>query len=182
MEVKVVKNIVNPSNITKIKYFLQGLNPFYYLKHWINRKRKKILKISTLDNTWHDQTEVLLHTSFQTLVNFIEKEKPGELIEWEADPGHSKAWKTMTELYNWWTVIRPNRVEPIEELDSDLIPPLEFEPTEDPNLYKFVFHSDADYPEYAEARKESNRLEIEWNKEDQKNLHKLIMVRNYMWT
>lgn len=38
------------------------------------------------------------------------------------------------------------------------------------------------YPEYYAALDKSRELENEWHEEDQRNLHRLIEVRPFLWT
>jgi hypothetical protein len=41
----------------------------------------KVLKIHTLtQGEWYDRDESLLHAAFQLLVDFMEQERPGEII------------------------------------------------------------------------------------------------------
>ncbi len=40
----------------------------------------KILKISTLEKGWADRDHLMLHANFQILVDFVEQEKPFEII------------------------------------------------------------------------------------------------------
>src|ERR1035437_1890844 len=73
-----------------------------------------ILKISTLSPTfedhktkgpepaWYDPDTLLLHASFQILIDFIEKEKPEKHINWNSDEMHKNAWKEIKTLYKYW--------------------------------------------------------------------------------
>lgn len=64
---------------------------------------RKRLKIDTLDNKWHDQDQIMLHAAFQCLTNYIEKEKPGEVIDWRGTGAEAyDAWQEMSRLYCWW--------------------------------------------------------------------------------
>ena len=45
----------------------------------------KRLKITTLDKGWHDKDEVLLHAAFQLLADFVEKEQPEKIVDWDSD-------------------------------------------------------------------------------------------------
>ena len=38
------------------------------------------------------------------------------------------------------------------------------------------------YAEYYQALEEHARLEKEWHEEDQRNLHRLIEIRGFLWT
>ena len=51
----------------------------------------RYLKIHTLKKGWCGKDEILLHATFQLLVDFVEQEKPGQIIDWEADELHKKS-------------------------------------------------------------------------------------------
>ena len=69
----------------------------------------RYLKIHTLKKGWCDKDEILLHAAFQLLVDFVEQEKPGQIIDWETDELHKKAWKEIMSLYRWWKKERAAR-------------------------------------------------------------------------
>jgi hypothetical protein len=78
----------------------------------------RMLKIQSLDKRWHDRDEILLHTTFQVLVDFIEKERPDRVIDWSSDEIHKHAWREMRALYKWWTEVRPARRSPLDTILS----------------------------------------------------------------
>ena len=142
----------------------------------------KILKITTLEKGWCDKVEVLLHSSFQCLVDFVEKEKPNEIVDWNWNKEHRHAWKEINTLYKWWTIERPNRFDPIIDDETLKSPPFEFEPVPGTEYLKLKKYDKSQYKEYEAARKKSCRLSIKWSKEDQKNLHRLVDIRYFLWT
>lgn len=150
-------------------------------KYWVQSKFRKRLKIDTLNAQYHDAMEELLHVNFQVLVDFIEDEAEYiKRIDWSATEEHAKAYVDMMDLYDWWTIGRPNRIDPMD--DPDLIhPPMEFK--ELPNgWYEWLHYDETKYPEYDLALKESMRLDQAWWEEDQRNLHRLIDIRSFLWT
>lgn len=78
-----------------------------------------IFTISSLDNyqkiegktrakktlAWYDADEVILHASFQALVDFIEKENPSENRKYdpEKEAIEHQRWNEIRMLYKWWT-------------------------------------------------------------------------------
>jgi len=61
------------------------------------------LKIDTLKRGWHDRDNLMLHAAFQTLVDFLEKEKPDEIVDWVGTGPEANAARTeMGDLYIWW--------------------------------------------------------------------------------
>lgn len=67
---------------------------FYYKYNTVTAK--------TLSSTWNDRCDLLPHIMFAILDDFINKEKPGEIINWESDKEHSQAWKDMNNLLKWF--------------------------------------------------------------------------------
>lgn len=141
----------------------------------------KRLEIKTLAKGYCDPDRVLLHACFAILVDFIENEKPYEMTD--ADITGSKEEiefyksqlvvdREMRELYKWWTVDRLKRVDPIMRKDLKMV------------MYDAITDQSnvPEYKEWVNACDESNRLEKEWLEEDQKNLHRLIDIRDYLWT
>lgn len=59
------------------------------------------LKIKTLNKGWHDKDEVLLHASFQCLVDFVEKEKGLTHANYES---YNASIDEVKALYDWWKV------------------------------------------------------------------------------
>lgn len=100
----------------------------------------------------------MLHANFQILVNFIEFEEPFEHV----DVDHNKeVWDEVRLLYEWWTLVRPARTYPIDEIPVDLLDISSIPPD-------FLIENIAREQEYWE--------------EDQKMLHRLIEVRGHLWT
>ena len=44
----------------------------------------KTLKIQTLDKGWHDKDAILLHAAFHVLTDFVERERPEAVTDWNA--------------------------------------------------------------------------------------------------
>ena len=138
------------------------------------------LKIPTLKKGWHDKDEILLHAAFQLLVDFIEKEHP-ERIDWNAQKKHKQAWRGIKSLYKWWKEKRPARHSPLD--DKKLLkPPLKFKKIPGSEFSQLVQPDRKKYAAYYRAMKRDGRLEKQWHEEDQRNLHRLIEVRGFLWT
>jgi hypothetical protein len=141
----------------------------------------KILKIHTLDKGWHDRDEVLLHAAFQILVDFVEQEQPDKIVDWNATEEHRHAWKEIRSLYRWWTTIRPARHSPLDNKKLR-VPPLRFRKVPESGMYERVEPDKQKYAAYYRALKQHWRLEQKWHAEDQRNLHRLIEIREHLWT
>ena len=139
------------------------------------------LQIKTLRKGWHDKDEIILHAVFQLLVDFMEKERPGETVDWKSDDAPFKAWKELTYLYKWWKTTRPQRNSPIDD-KSMKIPPFKFKKIPGSEFKQMILPDRKEYPEYYRMMNKHSRLENKWYEEDQRNLHRLIDLRNYLWT
>ncbi len=141
----------------------------------------RYLKIQTLDKAYYDRDTVLLHAAFQVLVDFIEKEQPEKIVDWNIDQAHKHAWQEMQSLYKWWNKIRPARQSPLN--NPKLVhPPLKFKKIPGSVNSELVMPDKKKYARYYQALKEDSKLEMKWLKEDQRNLHRLIDIRSFLWT
>ena len=138
----------------------------------------KTLKIKTLEKGWCDKDNVMLHAVMQLVVDFIEKERPDEHIDWTWDSGHEKAWATITDVYDWWTERRKKRHNPADDLElrDDWI--TFGEPDENGNVPATLNNT----PEETEIILAGARLESEWYHEDTEMMQRIVSVREYMWT
>jgi hypothetical protein len=147
----------------------------------MKRARVQVLKIHTLDHRWHDKDEILLHAAFQLLVDFVEKEQPDKHINWNANELHRQAWREIKSLYHWWKKKRPGRRRPLD--DKKLImPPLKFKKIPNSDMYEMVEQDKKKYAAYYRALRQQARLEQKWYEEDQRNLHRLVEIRGFLWT
>jgi len=138
----------------------------------------RYLKIHTLNKgEWYDRDTILLHAAFQILVDFVEQEKPDEVCDWQHDELHRNAWNEISQLYKWWKEERPNRHNPLD----DVVEPPEEEYNISDEGY-MIFPERDKYPDYYAALDKCSELEKEWCEEDQKNLHRLIEIRLFLWT
>ncbi len=141
----------------------------------------KYLKVHTLNKGWHDKDNVLLHAALQLLADFVEQDKPGKIVDWSFDEPHRHAWKEIKSLYKWWKETRSARCSPLDDKKLKS-PPLRFKKIPGSDLGEIVEPDSNKYAAYYRALKEDARLEQKWFEEDQRNLHRLIEVRPFLWT
>jgi hypothetical protein len=148
-----------------------------------SRSKKSTGPISdrTLTPGWHDKDEVMLHAAFQLLADFMEQESPDKHIDWSRNAAHRRAWKEIRDLYQWWKKKRPARSSP---LDNKKIanPPVRFEKIAGTKFHRLVMPDKKKYATYYQVLKQHARLEQKWRNEDQRNLHCLINIREFLWT
>jgi len=141
----------------------------------------KILKIRTLEKGWCDKDHLMLHAAFQLLVDFVEQEKPEAFIDWNHSPEHRQVWKEICALYKWWTETRPARKSPLDE-KSIKKPPIRWKKVPGSEKLQLVPYDKRKYAGYDRALKRLSRLEARWEEEDQRNLHRLVNIRQFLWT
>jgi hypothetical protein len=141
----------------------------------------KNLRIHSLERGWCDRDIVLLHASFQILVDFVDTEKPDKIIDWNADPLCQSAWKEIQSLYQWWTITRPLRKGPFDERKIQH-PPWRTKKIPGETTSRLIPPDRKKYADYYLALEEQRQLDIQWDQEDQENLHRLIEVRRFLWT
>ena len=92
-----------------------------------------------------------------------------------------QAWKEIRSLYRWWMTTRPSRRDPLD--DKKLVrPPLRFEKIAGTTFSRSVPPDKKKYAAYYRVLKQHARLEQKWHEEDQRNLHRLIGIREFLWT
>ena len=141
----------------------------------------KILKIHTLEKGWWDKDHLMLHAVFQLLVDFVEQEKPDQSVDWNSDAQHRHAWKEIQSLYRWWTQTRPARKNPLDAKGLKK-PPMRWKKLLGTDHCQLVDYDKKKYTGYHVALKKHWRMEKRQNEEDQKNLHRLIEIRQFLWT
>ena len=147
----------------------------------MSKSRPYILKINTLKDRWHDKDEVLLHAAFQLLVDFMEQEHPEQITDWNASEFYKQAWREIKGLYTWWKKKRPARRSPLDNKQLQ-VPPFRLKKKTDSDMYELVQPDRKKYAAYYRALRQASRLEEKWLEEDQRNLHRLIEIRGFLWT
>jgi len=130
---------------------------------------------------WYDRCGILLLANFNILVDFMENERPGDIIDWYATPEHAAAWEEINRLYNWWKHERKAEHKACFEIlkDVDLSWERMWEPHEtDPRLVSLKPLEGDDKAKMDAYSAESDRLDAK----DQEMLHRLIEVRMSLWT
>jgi hypothetical protein len=151
------------------------------------------LKIKTL-HAYTDMDVVLLHAAFQVLRNFIELEQPGmiwpmkarEIETFKGERVNRRSWsvalKEMRSLYKWWTKERPARKDLLSANKRIKRPPRKLENVQGTPFSCICEYDKKKYAAYTRLLKRQWHQEIAWDKEDNENLHRLVNVRQFMWT
>lgn len=180
-----------------ISYVIRRLLREFYLyrkyediKYWfLYRTTRKYNQVKLdLEHGYYDIDTRLIHANFCLLCEFIEKEKPFEFINWDADEEHKHAAKEMKELYHWWKNVYPyyNDHDPINGVEA---PKREFKVYKrdedgDPQYYiwEIVKGEEEKDEKFRKACKLSFEYEKKVHQEIEDNLIRLIKIRSFLWT
>ncbi len=88
---------------------------------------------------------------------------------------------TTFDYISWWTKSRPNRKSPLDDKRLK-VPPIIFEDIPDSDCKRMVEPDKKKYAAYYKALAKEQQQEIKFHEEDQRNLHRLIEIRPYLWT
>ena len=166
---------------------------WYKLKCWAWH-RYSTVHPRYLDHTWVDRVELLPHTMFEILSDFVENEcSPGH-IEWyyghkvKVNGEERYVRDEMQEIYDWWhTTLHkeyPKKEEQLWEEAKDFKPNREFHPSE--NELFAEWRMEWDNPEaeetYNRLMNELQELEEQADRETTDYMHRLVNVRQSLWT
>lgn len=151
---------------------------------WIRLRttnRQHVLNLG-LKPGWYDIDMKLIHANFELLKQYVEIEKPFEMIDWNSDGGHKHAAREIRELYTWWLYIRPYREEKEpcfqhKGLDMDFVKSPGSKTTQIVWL-----GTKEEQEDWTRALEQQSELELKWMEEDTANLKRLIDIRKYLWT
>lgn len=112
--------------------------------------------------SWCDTDHRLVHANFELLKQFVDHEKPFDIVDWKSDKGHRKAGETIKELYIWWNDY-PRREKEIEYALDD-------------------WYKNRNKAKGNALFAALHQLEKDFEEETTKNLHRLIDIKDYLWT
>lgn len=189
----------------KIPYDWRPGQIWYRAKCWACH-RYTTVKGRYLPHTWVDRSEVLPHTMFEILSQFIEKECSPGIVDWyNKDYGHKIEVNgeekfvrdEMQELYDWWHNVYNKKYR--EEQDAIWkeaeqhspvrnLKPVDREGNEVSEEEATLYHWDPEFATEEDAEVHQRcmdafrELEQKRDEELEEMLHRLIRVRRSMWT
>jgi hypothetical protein len=164
---------------------------WYSLKCWAWH-RWSTVKPRTLPHTWCDRRELLAHMMFEILGQFIERECSPGIVEWYGESGDKISVDgkekfvrdEMQELWDWWCNDYLKGYPAREEAIWREIERIQAESLVDREQWRSFD------PQYKTTEAEAveslfsqlNALEAEAEDELARRLHRLVAVRQAMWT
>lgn len=171
---------------------------WYRFKCWA-WKRFTTVKPRWLDHTWCDRTELLAHTMFEILGRFIEEEASPGHIEWYGEHGHKitvdgkekYVRDEMQELWDWWCTDylegyeqrRNDIFAEIEKLDAEFLIS-RMQKDEESGLWTWnpQYKTPETGEKVAALYAKLTQDEKDEIAELQSRLHRLVDIREYLWT
>jgi hypothetical protein len=154
-------------------------------KYWVrHRTTDKFHIIETgLKPGYYDYDKRMLHGCFHLLTEYVDEMDmtnnwDSYLRDDEYDP--EGKWKKVhtevKELYEWWTIERPNR----PDLDK-LLPSLDKEGRDEDWFMSDSRRDDPQWLEYCRVSEENSVIEEKWKDEDTQMLFRLVSIRKHLW-
>lgn len=146
---------------------------------FIKKHQYNIIRPTTLKPGYHNEYDLILHSVFHILTEFIEYNKKEDLINWESDKPHSNFWKEANELYNWWINVHPYRYDKLE---------IEYPDPDGPSgsncswILSNKYNDTSEYKEWIKIANIRRIKENEFKQEDETNLIRLMKIRMFLWT
>lgn len=145
----------------------------------VPKHRYHVIKPRTLKPGYHNPYSLLLHSSFEILVDFVEHERREGYVDWSATIEHREFWEEANKLVYWWQNIYPMRDEWMER-DH----PLPNSPngcTDDMWCLKEKYHNTEEYKEFGRVCEIHRKLSEQYEDEESLNLSRLAKIKMFMW-
>lgn len=164
-------------------YRFTTLKPFYWVRSVVIEKHHLIDLRGALDYKWGytDPSHKLFIAPFVILCEFIEKEHPFDIIDWDSDPDHRHAADEMQAIYAWFKTGRAEQHAKVEAM---------YVGYQKDEILKFgdnIFDS-MNQPGWGKFYRE-HPVRIAWAKAeeeleaiDEDMLQRVMKIRRYLWT
>jgi len=108
-------------------FFRETVCDFFYFKfkrfsRWKHEvycklfRPANILKFPDLSVSWVDKSTMIEASIEKCLIDFVEKEDPFTLLNWEWNDAHVEAKKVILDCYDFFKVIKPAKLKEIDDL------------------------------------------------------------------
>lgn len=158
---------------------------YWQLQYRFNPRHKyHIINIRGADGVdfsfhYSDINHRMLYANFKLLCEFIEHEDVGiARINWESDPGHSHAIREMRALYFWWKFQRQADIDEADAMFDKIWKDSVGNEKFPWNNINETLSKTRNHPldtEYENLRNYVDTI-------DDKQLERLVKIRNYLWT
>lgn len=122
---------------------------------------------------WYDSDEQILQANFLILKNFVEKERPFDIIDFDHDEEHKKIGEEILNLYTWWKVERMQERKDLQDAWAKRDCSYHFRPSKT-GFQEMVWTGD--------DNSDLLKREEELNNKDTEMLVRLVKIRRNLWT
>lgn len=178
-----MRNFKKPSLYSRIKEEIRYMFPFkqirefrYYLKNRFIRK-PHLIDTKLKKGQWWDTDSRLLYGMMNLLIEFVEKERPFEVVIWDSDDVSIHVKKEILTIKAWWENYNNRKNEISEALST--WHDMKFGKDSDDWIDKI---NEDDTPEIDKAFKYLHELENKLHEEEEEMLIRLVKIRDYLWT
>lgn len=151
-----------------------------FVYRFIPKHQYHIIKPSTLSPKYHNQYDLILHSSFHILVEFIEFEKKHGNIDWQASDYYSDFWDEANRLVYWWKHIRPNREDWLMRYYPYPEPPKDHT-NEVMWMFYTKYEGTEEHKEWINISNIHKKYEDQFEKDDELYLIRLAKIRMFLW-
>ncbi len=138
----------------------------WWIIYRIHPKHKYHVCPTGLKPGYYDIPDLITYVNFKFIERFVEDEKCFEFINWEINMKSKLIKKELEEIYNYWKVIRPNYEKKLNQMYKSL-----------PNFENYY-----NINELKDVNNKCFQLEAKIIKYDTRYLHRIINIKNYLWT
>ena len=152
---------------------------YWGLKYRFQRKHQyNIIRPATLEPGYYDPLDVMIHSNFHILKEFIDYEVSDGHVDWQATPQHQAFWAEANEILDWWNNIRPMRAE---QLSIDYPYPKGPEGSPSSWLFKKRYYETEEYKAWTDIAAIRREHEVQFERDDEEYLIRLMKIRLFLW-
>tara|TARA_R100000808_G_scaffold4105_1_gene13684 strand:+ start:31580 stop:32299 length:720 start_codon:yes stop_codon:yes gene_type:complete len=131
-----------------------------------------------IPHTWSDKMSLIEDFLFAAIVDFVERENENSIVDWEAEPKHSDAWKRINRVYTFIKVDLPL----LQEKEAQYLDKM-YDKDGKVDSTKSIMNW------FSEKKESNKKMRLgysmaceETDRQIQKNLKEIIELRPYLWT
>lgn len=169
-----------------IRPFRKIRDGYYDVRNYLFH-RYDLIRTGLNPTSWWDKDSLILYGMMGLIVDFVEKEKCFEVVEWDSEPEHKHAGEEIKAIYAWWKDY-PRRQKEIDDTTQ-----IWYESKrEDSKLRKNDERKTVESPNHffncPQSERTKSLLDLSWEleqkliEEEQDMLHRIIKIRKFLWT
>ena len=173
-----IPGFINKHIIWKYDHIIFQKLYWGFIYRFVPKHQYHIIRPSTLEPGYHNEYDLILHSSFHILVEFMEFEQEHGCINWQATKEHSEFWDEANRLIYWWKHIRTVRSD---WMDRDY--PFPDGPKGSDNVWvlRDKYQDTIEYKNWSKIADIQRKMEEQFEKDDENYLIRLMKIRMFLW-